>query len=498
MSHISRRRFLEDSMLAVTAAGAAAAGIGGVLPHPVLAKVGANEKIGVCVVGIGGRGWDSHCREWLGDARTEIRYLCDPDSTREARCDEIAKKQGGVRPKFVTDMRQAFDDKAVDVVSCASSNHWHALCGVWAMQALKHCYLEKPICHNVHEGRALVAAAKKYKRCCQVGTQCRSNPSNIEAVKFIHEGGIGEVKFARGLCYRRRKSIGPRGEYEVPKTVDYDLWSGPAPIAPLTRQNFHYDWHWQRLYGNGDLGNQGPHQTDIARWHLGIDRFPNSVITWGGRLGYDVENKDPSFVDAGDTGNIETTIYDYGDKCIVFETYGLETGPVLGAAVGVISHGSKGYVVQSSYGYSAAFDPEGKKTREFQGDGNHFGNFLDAVVAGDPGLLHSDARCGHLSAGLSHIGNISYYLGESRKVSVAELKEEVKKIKSLDDNAATLERIVEKTEKNGVDLTRTPFSIGPLLKFDPESETFVGNDQANAMLTREYRGPFVVPKPEEV
>jgi hypothetical protein len=331
-----------------------------------------------------------------------------------------------------------------------------------------------------------------------VGTQCRSNPSNINAVRFIHEGGIGAVKFARGLCYRRRKSIGPLGTYRVPKEVDYNLWSGPAPLTPPTRPKFHYDWHWQRMYGNGDLGNQGPHQTDIARWHLGIDRFPNSVITWGGRLGYDVEKKDPDFVDAGDTGNIETTVYDYGDKCIVFETYGLDTPAVLGAKVGVISYGTTGYVVQSSYGYSAAFDLDGNKTQEFKGSGSHFGNFLDAVVANDPALLNSDARCGHLSAGLSHIGNISYYLGEEDKISVADLTQRVKRIKSLDDNVATLERIVAKTEKYGVDLKRTPFSIGPLLKFDPESETFIGNDAANAMLTRDYRAPFVVPKPEDV
>ena len=497
MSHISRRRFLEDSMLAITAAGAAG-GMVGRIAQAAETKSGPNEKLGVCVVGMGGRGWGSHCQEWLKDPRTEIRYICDPDSTREERCDTIAEKQGGVRPQFVTDMRAALDDGAVDVVSCASSNHWHALCGVWAMQAKKHCYLEKPISHNVHEGRALVAAAKKYKMCCQVGTQCRSNQSNIDAHKFIVEGGIGEVAFARGLCYRRRKSIGPLGEYEVPKEVDYNLWSGPAPIAPVTRPKFHYDWHWQRMYGNGDLGNQGPHQTDISRWHLGIDRFPNTVITWGGRLGYDIETKDPNFVDAGDTGNIETTVFDYGDKCIVFETYGLDKAPFRGASVGVIVHGTKGYLVQSSYGKSAAFDPDGTQIKEFTGTGNHFGNFLDAVLADDPSMLNSDARCGHLSAGMSHVGNISYYLGEKNKVSVDELKEEVKKIKSMDDNVATLERIVEKTEAYGVDLKRTPFSIGPLLTMDPKTETFIGNDEANAMITRNYRKPFVVPKPEEV
>ena len=164
MTNVSRRRFLEESMLAISAAGAASVGMVGAAPRPARAQVGPNEKIGVCVIGIGGRGWGSHCKEWCDDPRTEIRYLCDPDVTRESRCEQIAKRQGGVRPKFVTDMRRAFDDPAVDVVSNASTNHWHALCGVWAMQAKKHCYLEKPICHNVHEGRALGAEVAKGAR----------------------------------------------------------------------------------------------------------------------------------------------------------------------------------------------------------------------------------------------------------------------------------------------------------------------------------------------
>lgn len=496
MSNLSRRRFLEDSMFAAAAAGSAAYGLN---TEAFAAKaVAPNDKIGVLVVGIGGRGWGSHCAAWMRDPRTEIRYICDPDTSKESKCDEIAKRQGGVRPKFITDMRRGFDASSVDVVSCASTNHWHALCGVWAMQAGKDCYLEKPISHNVHEGQALVAAAKKYNKCCQVGTQCRSNPSNINANQFIKDGGIGEVKFARGLCYRRRKSIGPKGVYDVPEGIDYNIWSGPAPMTKPTRPRFHYDWHWQRMYGNGDLGNQGPHQTDIARWHLGIDQFPNSVITWGGRLGYDIETKQPGFVDAGDTGNIETTVYDYGEKCIVFETYFLNDSNVRGAKVGVIVHGSKGYLVQSSYTKSAAFDLEGNKIKDFGGSGNHFGNFLDASIAGDPSLLNADAHEGHLSAGMSHVGNISYYLGENNKVSTSELREQVGKIKSLDDNLATFDRIIEKTENYGVDLKRTPFSIGPLLKMDPKTETFIGHDKANAMLTRNYRKGFVVPKPADV
>lgn len=216
---------------------------------------------------------------------------------------------------------------------------------------------------------------------CQVGTQCRSSKAIIEAVQFIKEGGIGEVNFARGLCYKHRKSIGPLGDYPVPAEVDFNLWSGPAPYTTpkVTRSQFHYDWHWQRHYGNGDLGNQGPHQTDIARWGLGIDQHPLSVISYGGRLGYQAERKDDNYVDAGDTANTEVSIYDYGDKCIVFETRGLsvkdsadeELNKLFQSTgenkIGVVFYGSDGYLVQATYAHAIAYDKQMKVIKEFKG-----------------------------------------------------------------------------------------------------------------------------------
>ena len=271
MSKINRRTFVGQSLAAAGAVTLAS----GASRH-----VAANDKIGVAVVGAGGRG-GSHIGAWLKDSRTEILYVVDVDEAAgNKRCDAIAEEQSN-RPIFVTDMRAAFDDKSVNAVSTATPNHWHALCGVWAMQAGKDTYIEKPICHDIAEGSALVAAAKKYNRVCQTGTQCRSNPAIQDAVKFIADGGIGDVKFARGLCYKRRKSIGNLGDFPIPDDVDFNLWSGPSPYTnpKLTRQHFHYDWHWQRLYGNGDSGNQGPHQTDISRWGLAIDSHPVSVIS---------------------------------------------------------------------------------------------------------------------------------------------------------------------------------------------------------------------------
>ena len=512
---ISRRRFLEDSLLSITAAAGAAyaASTVNAVAQQSGSTTAANDKIGVAIIGSGGRAGD-HRNYFTKNSQCAILYIVDPDVTRtpEKLIDEIAATQGGLKPQAIPDMREAFDDKSVDVVSCATSNHWHTLTGVWAVQAGKHIYLEKPGSHNIHEGLALAAASKKYNKVVQIGTQCRSNPSNINAVAFIREGGIGEVKFSRGLCYKRREAIGALGEYPIPASVNYDIWSGPAPIRPLTRRNFHYDWHWQRLYGNGDLGNQGPHQTDIARWHLGVERHPNTIISYGGRLGYDKANpnrNDPNYIDAGDTANTEVSIYDYGDKCIVFETRGLAT-PALripkaaedakgaSASIGVITYGSKGYVVQSEYDYSAAFDLEGNRIREFRGGGDHFKNFIEAVAKGDPSAVNADAACGALSAGLSHLGNISYYLGEANNVSASEIKAALKEIKSLDNDDETVDRTVAHLEASKVELDKTPMSLGVLLKFDPETKRFIGNEAANAMLTREYRAPYVVPKPEDV
>ena len=502
MGNISRREFLSDSALAAAVFAAFGTGMTQSRLRAQGRPVTPNEKLGVLLVGCGGRGIGSHLEQFNKDNRTQIIYVCDPDPARAATAADKVEEAEGKRPKIIADMREALDDKSVDIVTCATANHWHALTGIWAMQAGKDAYLEKPICHNVMEGKSLIAAAKKYGRCCQVGSQCRSNPALLGAFKYAAEGKLGEIKLTRGLCYKRRPAIGPLGSYPVPEGLNYDIWSGPAPIVdPVTRPNFHYDWHWQRLYGNGDLGNQGPHQTDIARTLLGVNEFPSSVISYGGRLGYQAEKNDDNYVDAGDTANTEVSIYNYRNgKTLVFETRGLETDPLLNAKVGVIAYGSEGYMVQLTYGDVAVFDLDGNEITRFveSNDDYHFNNFVDCVIAGTPEKLNADQRVGHLSAGLSHIGNISYYLGEKNYVSVEEGEKIVAKIPGNDDNVATYKRTIDHLAKNGVDFKKTPISMGEALQFDPDTETFVGNDAANAMLTREYRGEYVVPTPENV
>lgn len=508
-SSLNRRQFA--SLLAATTA---TTGFHCQTTPKSFADESANNTSGVCVVGVRNRG-GSHIQGFLGDSRTHVSAIVDVDeAVGQKRADQIEKDQGK-RPVVFADVRKALDAGGFEMLSCATPNHWHALIGVWAMQAGKDVYIEKPISHNIDEGRALVAAAEKYGRMFQTGTQCRSSDAVRDAVEFIESGGIGAVNLARGLCYKRRKSIGALGDYPVPDGVNFDLWSGPAPLTDpkLTRKQFHYDWHWQRHYGNGDSGNQGPHQTDIARWGLGVQRHPNSVISYAGRLGYKAERKDPSYVDAGDTANTQVSIYDYGDKCMVFETRGLDVsesaGPEVdalfgkagGNKIGVIFYGTEGYLAQTSYGACTAYDLDFKEIQKFKSGNineNHFGNFIDACQARDSSILHADATVGHLSAAVAHHGNISYYLGEDNKASVDEIEKALASVKSLDDDSKTLRQTVQHLKSNGVDLDKTPLSLGPMLQFDPETERYTNNEEANKLVSRDYRDGFSVPAPESV
>jgi predicted dehydrogenase len=489
MARFTRRQFLEDSLLAAAVAAAL----------PATAAFAADKKskdksipkrsadaLQVAIIGCGGRGGE-HISEYLAHADSQIAYVVDPDeSAGRKRAEAIGKKQGAT-PKFVRDFRHALDDKSLHAVSIATPNHWHALAAIWSMQAGKDVYVEKPVSHNVSEGRRIVQVARKHDRICQAGTQCRSMKGTIDAVNYVKAGKIGEVRLARGLCYKRRLTIGPKGHYEVPPQVDYNLWAGPARMLPLTRKKFHYDWHWQREWGNGDMGNQGPHQMDIARWGLGLDRLADRVICYGGRLGYE---------DAGDVANTEVALCEFGDKTLVFEVRGLATDPLRDASVGVIFYGSEGYVVLTTYTTGAAFDPQGNLVKKFSGGGDHFGNFIEAVKAHDPRHLHCDVLEGHLSCAHSHLANISYYLG--KPASVEEIRHELSNWKTHEDVNETLQRTLKHLEDNHVDVSKTPLALGPELTIDSAQELITGNSPAAAMLTREYRAPFIVRKADEV
>lgn len=482
MTDFSRRRFLEQSMFAATAALTTGAS-GRLLAAEEARPASPNDKYSVAIIGTNGRG-QSHIGSVLGKENCEITYLCDPDSNVGQRRTEYVTEKQGKAPKFVQDMRRVFEDDSVDIVTIATQNHWHALAAIWAMQAGKDVYVEKPVSHNVSEGRRMVQVARKEGRVCQTGTQIRSMRGTQEAIDFVHSGGIGDVKVARGTCYKRRNSIGSASQRDVPSGVDYNLWLGPAPERAFTKNRFHYNWHWHWDYGNGDLGNQGIHQMDVARWGLGLDNLGQSVTAYGGRFGYE---------DDGETPNTLVSMHDYGDKLLIFEVRGLKTDSLRGADVGNIFYGSDGYVVMTGYSSGAAFDLDGNMTKKFDAGGDHFGNFLDAVASRNHEDLNADILEGHLSSALCHLGNASFLLGEETSVDAAN-----EQLGSNEEVQDSFTRFQDHLANNSVDLSVEKLQLGPKLMIDAENEEFINNGDASAMLTRDYRKPFVVPSASEV
>jgi predicted dehydrogenase len=484
MTRLTRREWLESSMLAATAAavGGATAAVAAAADEQ---SSSPNEKLRVAVLGLNGRGQD-HLGGFMRRKDSEVVAVCDPDTiVGQRKGVEVVEKATGKRPVYYPDLRRLFDNaNSIDLVTIATPNHWHSLAAIWAMQAGKDVYVEKPISHNVTEGRRVVDAARKHKRICQTGTQSRSSSGTRELMAFLHEGGIGEINLARGLCYKRRDSIGPRGNYSLPESIHYDVWCGPAPMGPVTRPRFHYDWHWQWEFGNGDLGNQGIHQMDLARWGLGVADVGNAVVSYGGRLGYE---------DAGETANTQVSIHDYGNKTIVFEVRGLPTPDYKGAHVGVIFQGSLGYAVMASYDGGAVFDPEGKMLRKFSGGGDHYGNFVSAVRSRKHEDLNADVLEGHLSSALCHLGNISFRLGQPAAAS--EVRAHLESLRVKEEALQTFDRFQQHLADNHVDPAATRIQLGAALTIDPAEEKFHStmSDKANPMLTREYRKGFEVP-----
>ncbi len=467
---LSRREFTGRSVLAAAA----------VVGTPALRVLGANDRMVLASIGIRGQG-NALKRGFARLPGVEIKTLCDIDSNLfDARMkDERLKDVASFKPGCVQDLRRVLDDKDIEGVMIATPNHWHALATIWALQAGKHVYVEKPASHTVWEGRKMMEAAKKYNKLVQVGTMNRSRPAVREAIKFIHEGGIGDVYMARGLCYKARPSIGkyadgpmqPGEKYKLNVEannyeptydtaylagVDYDLWLGPAPKREFNRNRFHYNWHWHWDFGNADSGNQGPHQFDIARWGLRKQEHPVSVSTSGGL-----------FADSNtsqETPNVETSLFSYADgKVLEFATRGTPTNDEGTQTIGNLFYGSKGWVWvdgdgrswQSYFGRKSEKGPGGSVPRAEAGGSDpnvltsmespHLQNFVDAIRANDASKLNCGIEDGHLSSSLAHLGNISY-------------------------------------------------RVGRRLSFDGKTERFVGDAAADKLLTREYRKGFAVPE----
>jgi len=478
MKNMNRRSFIKS-----TALGAAVFGI----PARSWAQVpGANSDIRFAVVGFRGRGRD-HIRGMGGVPGTRLTALCDVDkSVLEAEVKRLKEK--GQEVEGYTDIRKLLESRNVDVVTIATPNHWHSLAAIWAIQAGKDVYLEKPVSHNVSEGRRVVECARKENRIVQAGTQSRSSITGItEAVAWVRAGNLGKILISRGLCYKRRASIGKvDGPQPIPPEIDYELWCGPALKLPLMRKNLHYDWHWVWNTGNGDLGNQGIHEMDVARWFLGVNELSPRVFSFGGRLGY---------IDDGETPNTQVIYHDYPGAPLIFEVRGLpsksdstQMDKYKGADIGIVIECEGGRVTVPSYTGAVAYDKEGKQIKEWRGSESHYANFAKAVRSRKKEDLNSDILEGHLSSALCHTGNISYVLG--RKCPPDEIRE---KIKGDRDMAETFGRMKEHLAANGIDIAKDQVALGLVLKMDPKAERFTDNEKANEMLTRAYRPGFVVP-----
>lgn len=489
MRNFNRRAFLKSSLLAAAstlllptfAEAQSAKRRGGVFAR----VIGANDDVRYAVVGFGGRGKD-HLKEMREVKGTRLVALCEVDRNfldRELKhCETLGEQVTGY-----TDVRKLLDNPDIDAVTFATPNHWHSLGAIWAVQAGKDVYVEKPVSHEVWEGRQLVKAARKYNRIVQAGTQCRSSQGIAEAIDWMRQGNLGKIVRARGLCYKRRPSIGKvDGPQPIPPEIDYDLWCGPAPKAPLMRKRLQYDWHWVWPTGNGDLGNQGIHQMDLGRWILGETALSPRVWSVGGRFGY---------IDDGTTPNTLIVFHDYKNAPLIFEVRGLPTADgskqmdrYHGADVGVVTDLEGGRMVISSYSGARFFDKDDKLVKRFEGASSHFANFVAAVRSRKTAELKADILEGHLSSALCHTGNISYRLGAPR--SPEEIREAVK---ATPDLAEAVGRMEQHLGANNVDLHTTPATLGPVLQMDPQSETFPGNHVANLLLKRKYREPFVVP-----
>ena len=486
MKGISRRTFIKT---------AAAASL-----FPYAHAMGANNDLRIAIVGVGsttkggGRG-KADAREFRKIPGVRIVALCDPD---HANLDpEVAQfKKWNENVEAYTDIRKLLENKDIDAISITAPNHWHSLAAIWGCQAGKDVFLQKPASHNIFEGRKMIEAAQKYGRMLLVTNKSRSPNGIREAIAYAREGNLGKITLIYGVSYAARGSIGKVARPQpIPSSIDYDLWSGPAPVEPLLRECLHYDWHWFWDYGNGDIGNQGIHNIDGCRQAVGGDRLPPHVISVGGRFGY---------VDDGQTPNSQLVFLDYRPVPMIYEVRGLPKDKTFlqsewfknaqvtmdtycGTRSGVIVHCENGYIVDNQ-----AFDKKGKPIKIFRSTfPNEYQSFANAVRSRRAGDLTGDALQGHLSAALFHMGNISYRLGAGQPNGV--IKERIGGHKSL---LEAYDRFQTHLAANGIDFDKTPVKLGPMLTMDSGTERFTGefSEEANKLVTRKYREPFVVPE----
>jgi predicted dehydrogenase len=418
---IPRRQFLKQtSMITAGAVSLASAA-------RLRAAKSPNEKVVVGIIGCNGRGM-AHINGYLASPNAEIAYICDVDSRAVQKGIAAVTKKQSRAPKGVADLRRVLEDPQVDAVSIATPDHWHAPATILACGAGKHVYVEKPGSHNLHESQLMVAAARKYKRVVQMGNQRRSWPWVIEAITSLRGGEIGKVFFARAWYTNHRPTIGHGKPASVPEWLNYSLWQGPAPERPFKDNLIHYNWHWFWNWGTGELGNNGVHSLDMARWGLGVD-YPKRVTCGGNRY---------HFQDDWETPDIYVATFDYGDKGIAWEGQSCDPHGFEGEGFGVNFYGEKGSMSIAGNDVKV-YDLNSKLVREVKGkfdDAIHFANFLDGVREGK--TLNSEIEDGQRSTLLCHLGNIAWRTGHT-------------------------------------------------VNFDPKSQKIVGDKNAEALVKREYR-----------
>lgn len=479
MSSLSRRKFM---------ASAAAASAAITFPAVSRARMAADD-VNVGFISCGGRA-GAHLRSFSKQDGVNVAALCDPD---EGRLGSAQKKFP--KAKGFADLRKLLDDDSIDAVVVATTNHWHCLASIWAMQAGKDVYVEKPLSHSQWEGRQTVAAARKYNRICQVGTQQRSDPMQAEIKKFLHEEkALGAIKTARVNRYGVRPPIGKRDTpLPIADSVNYDLWLGPAQDQPIFRDKLQYDWHWDFNTGSGEMGNWGVHVLDDLRNVVFQDsvRLPKRVFGAGGRVAWN---------DAGDTPNVHFVYFDTGSIPVVIGLSNLTAGPKErkspahpGPGSGYIAY-CEGGRFEGQRGRGAAYDSDGRKIKEFRGNSGgdlHQKNFVDAVRSRNVSSLNTDVEVGHLSTGWCNLANIAFRTGQPFTRQAAS---------QVSGDDGIWQNMVNEMEQHlaahSVKLESDQILLSPMLTVDVQNEVFTGAhaDAANVFVKREYRAPYTVPE----
>ncbi len=473
MKSITRRDFVKSTF---------AAGLAAALPYSRVR--GANDRIRVGLVGCGGRGKGAHIPSFEKQKGVTVVALSDADRQSMAEAAKLIESKYSHTVDQYVDMRKMFERRDIDVIANATQNYWHGLSTIWACQAGKHVYVEKPLSHYIWEGRQMVNAARKYNRIVQCGTQRRSQSSIAKAIRWIREGNLGRIRYITAFANKPRSSCGKRDTpLPIPDTIDYDLWCGPARKVPIYRDRLQYDCSFDWNTGDGESCNQGVHEVDVARWCLGEKMLARRVMSIGGRF---------LFNDACDVPNTQIIYYDFPTAPLLYEVHNLpkakgsgEMPAFRGERVGVIVDCEGGSV---SLYRGIAWDNEGKQVKSFSGGGDHFVNFIEAVRSGRRKDLNADVLEGHISTAVCHTGNISYRLGS--KASRRKMRRSVKDTPLFSE---MFQRLLEHLAAHDIDVGARTVTLGPWLEIDRQNERFKDNEQANRLVRGFYREPYVVP-----